>query len=492
MVEQLRTSGTEAFRYVASRPSIVAVSLAAAAILGVVVGTVPLAGVAVVVAAAGLWLTAEVAAKPHWAALIYAGATPLLVGLQRGLLIPVVRLNEALLALLWFGVLLGPVRRWALGGYHRPLIHTLDIAVVALAFFSSVTTLLWMYGRGVAATLDDLLYALNIWKYAAVYFLFRLAVRTEQTVRRVVDIVVWACVPVAILGLLQALGVEQVLSLLQPFASEEFPETIANRRASSTIGAPIPFADVMVIALALAVGRIVFIGSRTPLDISMPFLFGLAAVASGQVSGVLTLVIAVLAIGKLLNRLGLAVGALALGGVGAAVLLAPVISARLASDGGGIPSAWTGESGRLGNLATYVWPELSSGLNWLFGVRTAARIPAPESWRDWIYIESGYAWLLWNGGVPLLLAFVAFAYYAFKASRPAGRKAPPGIASVRLAAVSILTAFVVLMAVDTHLTLRGAADMLFLLLGICVSVGGVDALEVDGRPEATMSPSVPR
>src|SRR4029453_6776205 len=50
------------------------------------------------------------------------------------------------------------------------------------------------------------------------------------------------------------------------------------------------------------------------------------------------------------------------------------------------------------------------------GVRRAAcsTLAAPEHWREWVYIESGYPWLLWTGGVPLVAAFLFFLWISLQ------------------------------------------------------------------------------
>src|SRR5206468_2652353 len=111
------------------------------------------------------------------------GVTPLVAGIDRGLAIPVLRPNEALLVLVGAGLLARGVVRLAGGNLPRPQADATDVAVLLLAFASSVVPLAWMAARGQPLAQDDLLYALMIWKYYAVYLVARASVRSGRQVR---------------------------------------------------------------------------------------------------------------------------------------------------------------------------------------------------------------------------------------------------------------------------------------------------------------------
>jgi hypothetical protein len=143
----------------------------------------------------------------------------------------------------------------------------------------------------------------------------------------------------------------------------------------------------------------------------------------------------------------------------------PIIDKRLAGfqSPSGVPHSW---KGRWENLENSFFPELFSNLNWVLGVRPAPRLPASESWRDFIYIESGYVWLLWIGGLPLCAAFFFFVYVA--ASRLL-RIIQEQDNTVRCAAVvsfTYLMVIITLMLLDPHLTGRGSADFFYPLLAL--------------------------
>lgn len=435
-------------------------------------------------AAAGA-LVVLVATRPQWGAYLYVGATPLIVGIGRGAVLPSVRPNELLLMAVWLGLAAGLLRGWAAGRMPRPQVVPLDLAVLAMAGASSVTPLLWMYARGRAVAPDDVLYAMAMWKLVAVYFMVRVTVRQASHVRNALVSVLAANAVVATVGIAQALRLGEVPALLAAYAPVDDERGLLVGRASSTIGTPIGFADVMVMSLALCVGWITVSRSYRGLAVGGAVLFATAALTSGQVSGVIALVVALVALAILTRRfLLLALCSAAFASL-AAVLLRPVIAGRLdALDPvTGLPVSWSGPYGRVANLSTYVWPQLGDGLNWLFGVRPSSRLAAHEAFRQWVYIESGYTWLLWNGGVPFVLCFITYVVLAMRCAKsllPDRRRfAGPTVSGSMIGASSAICGFgafiglcvlVTLMLFDPHLTMRGSADLLFPLVAICATV----------------------
>jgi hypothetical protein len=223
---------------------------------------------------------------------------------------------------------------------------------------------------------------------------------------------------------------------------------------------------------------------RGPL-IALSVLFVIGAVGSGQFSGVLGLLVGLLTVGWLTRTLTrgaiVAVPSLLLAGA----VMQPVLQTRLSgfSTSRGLPSSWIG---RLDNLHRFFWPVLFSSFNWLLGVRPSARVPAPhaEWWREWVWIESGHTWLLWNGGIPLVGAFLFFTWAALRqTARVARRYDAVGVAGI--AAATAVTVVFVLTSFDPHLTLRGTADLLFALLALsCADRAGRQG--VAARPRASV------
>ena len=249
-----------------------------------------------------------------------------------------------------------------------------------------------------------------------------------------------------------------------PYASDTGPVT---NRGTSTIASSFGTGDVMLMCLALCLAWTVRLGRPTPLLAAATALFAAACLTAGSFSGVIGAVVAVAAVGLLTGRLARFVLLMLPAGIAATALAWPVVAGRLAGFESrfGLPSSWIG---RLQNLERHVWPELAGNLNWLFGVRPAARIPAPEAWREWVFIESGHLWLLWTGGVPLLLAFLLLMGTAARDLWRIGRSDHGPVGIVAIGGFAGTAAIFVLMALDPHLTVRGAADLYFPLLALAL------------------------
>jgi hypothetical protein len=186
-------------------------------------------------------------------------------------------------------------------------------------------------------------------------------------------------------------------------------------------------------------------------------------VAAAEFATVIGLVVAAIALMTLTRSGRLAIYMIPIGLVGG-VLLWPVIALRLSGfhSTAGLPLSWVD---RLYNLRTYFWPVLFSDHNWIFGVRPSPRIATSSKAQGFIWIESGYTWLLWGGGLPLLASYLAFATGVIKKCLAYARRADAtGIAATAVAAA--MCSQVVLMVLDPHLTYRGSGDALFLLLAL--------------------------
>ena len=439
--------------------------LDAALLLGpVAVGA--LAGVKMkyaIVAVIALVLIGWVMARPAVAAYLLIFLTPLVVGFTGFQVIPVLRPNEALLVL--FSVAIG--LRWLAGvrsGELRgPRLDRLDLSLIALGVTSSVLPLVMMVVRQRPIGSDDLLYSFVMWKLLAEYVIVRSVISTrEQALRCLVLSLIVAAI-VCLVGIVQALGFPGVHGLLAKYYSTTGLDTSAGGRGGSFLGLPAATADLAILNLAIAVAMIKRGYPRLRWLGGLAALYALGTVAAAEFSTVIGLVVAFIALVVITRSGRLAACAIPVALFGG-VLLWPVISTRLSgfSTASGLPVSWTD---RLYNLRTYFWPVLFSDNNWILGVRPAARVALTSKRFGYVWIESGYTWLLWGGGIPLVASYIAFVGAVLRKCWTYIQRADT--AGIAATAVTVaVCAQVVLMLFDPHLTYRGSGDALFLILGL--------------------------
>ena len=159
----------------------------------------------------------------------------------------------------------------------------------------------------------------------------------------------------------------------------------------------------------------------------------------------------------------------------------PVVSTRLAGFGSGggplLPQSW---QGRIDNLTNFYVPRLAH-FRWVGGIRPDTVLPAPETWRDVIYLESGYLWLFWVGGIPLVLGFLWFLRNGFRVTRQVAKERADDVGVAAVATRAALWCLLILSLIDPHLTLRGGADLLFCLLGLAANQN-VPPTKIDAPP----------
>jgi putative peptidoglycan lipid II flippase len=442
-------------------------TLMGAVTLGLLCAHSPLlaVGIALLVAlAAGAW------ARPALAAYLLIALTPLTVGINRGSALPVLRPSEALALVLGGTLAVRGVVRLRTGQMPRLRLDRLELALLLMAVASSLVPLLWMTIRQAAITKDDLLYALVLWKYLGLYTIIRFSVSTERQVLRCMWLFVGAASIVALLAIVQSLGVSSVSHVLTTYYAPFGNTGAFQARGSSTLGLPAATADLAIINLAVVSGLWTRYRRYRPVLAGAAALLVMGTLSAGEFSSAIGLFIGVICI-AIVTRKPRLLWAFVPAALVAGIALRPVIERRLAGfqSASGLPVSWTG---RLQNLQTYFWPKLFSGWNFLLGVEPSARIPVPSQATGYVWIESGYTWLLWGGGIPLLASFGFLVYAAARRGWRAARGPGDGR---RVAGAAVFTAIVViavLMIFDPHLTYRGSADAFFTMLALAAPRAG--------------------
>jgi hypothetical protein len=328
------------------------------------------------VAAAACVLAALVAYwRPPLAAYLLLAGTPLLAGVARNGALSLLRPHEALGLLLGAGVVLRALTQVA-SGHPLPLRWTrLDTALVLLATAGSFLPLLWMLARGETPDQQDVLYAAALWKFYGIFLLVRAAVRTERQVARCL----WICLSVGVV----VAAVAMAESLLPPVAAlgdALFPGDPGSGpslgRGAATLGSTIAVGDVMAFDLAICLGWAFLQDRRRKTALVLAAVFVLGAVASGQFSGILAVVVVVVVMAALTGRVARLFAVAVPTGIAAGLLLWPVIAGRLADldPATGLPQSW---GVRLQNLTSRA---VTPGCCGAAGSRCSSPICSSRGW----------------------------------------------------------------------------------------------------------------
>jgi hypothetical protein len=429
-------------------------------ILAVAAG--PLLVLTVIGALAVLGLFAAAAYRPIFATYAYLGTLPLITGIDRGNLIPLVRPNEALLAVLLAGALVGGYLRRCRGDRVPIRLHQLDIPLGVFLLMSTAWPLLSLMLRGQTPVTSDLAAVLPVCKLVGIYLLVRFSVSTEAQLVRCFRLIIWPGAVVAVIAILQTLNFGPVVTMLQAVWTPDTNVAALAERGTATLGSPLATGDYILICLTL----VICCAARGLLNYRERLVLGAVlsagVLAAGQFS---TWISAIVVAGLILWRFGtirrssmrflwLIPFVFALG--------APALIGRLQGFGDyGVPRSWIG---RWNNLSNFYLPRFDF-INVLLGVSPDPVLPAPERWREVIYLEGGYLRFLWIGGIPLLAAFLWLAVAVLRRTRELMER--PGAIGVAASAMWVCWWFVLILTVlDPHLTFRGPGDVLFMLMGI--------------------------
>jgi len=446
---------------------------AAAGLVAALFGSAAAYGLVGVAFAALLFATA--ALYPIFATYSYLVTLPIIAGIDRDTLLPLVRPNEALLALVVAGAVFGAFLRYVRGDDIRPKFYpAVDVPLGVFLLMSTVWPLTSLTLRGHIPTGEEYAAILPIAKLVGIYFLVRYTVTNEHQILRTIRFIVWPGAVVALIAVLQTLRFPLVTALLDTLwnsgANAANPDELGER-GSATLGSPIATGDVVIICLILVLccGARGLLGRRERLVLAM--ILGTGVFAAGQFSTWIAALVGFALIAWRFPDLRRQATRFAPLALVALVIGAPAFLGRLEGIGEyglPVPESWLG---RYDNLRYMYLPHFD-WVTTLIGVSPNTSVEAVERWREVIYLESGILYFLWIGGIPLLAAFLWLSLRVLRTVRPAIRH--PGAFGACASSLEIVWLFLlVLTLIDPHLQLRGTGDLIFTLLAI--TVGGIDA-----------------
>ncbi len=465
--------------YPVVRAELVGVAFAASLLAGLAIAALGDFGLALVVAMAFVALTAW---RPLAGIVCLAIATPLLAGFARGDLVPLLRPHEVVLGAVLLGAGVTAVVRLVRSQSFRLSLQPIDQAFLALAVAGSLVPLLLALGRSTPIDGGGLGQVVILPKYFVLFILTRLVVRTVADARIVMLFTAVVGVFLAVLGIVQSFARDQVADALVGLGYQE-TDYLLSGRGTATIGNGIIYGTLMALLVPAALSLLLkasgsgdgagqeqmswaSLGRRRHklALVGMSALFFLGALSSGQfspaIAAIVGVVVATIAAGRSRFLLGLPLVVLIAG-----ALLWPRVTDRLDEfrETQGLPVSW---QTRLDNLRRFYLPEFADWKDWLFGVRLDVTADYDQVVGEEVFLESGYLWCLWVGGIVLLIAAVAFLLTGIVRTASRARHSDPWIAAAATATLSAFIYIALLLPIDQHLTFRASTDLFVLLLAI--------------------------
>lgn len=454
----------------------------AAAILAALVAAAVLLGLATaygelfaLVGLLALAYVVAVARVPMIGVISILTVTPLLAAQERGYIVPGFRVHEAVIFASIAGVGLRALAAHLCGWGVKIKPHAVDLAFTVVAFTGSVVPALLMVSRGRSISTEGIGQLMVFPKYFGLYVLMRCSVRSFEHLRIALLTICGVGTVVSLVALVQTAATQRVNDLFLSFGWE-ITEHFFIGKTTSTIGNAILLGMYLSMLLAVSLSLLFRTLARrqeaiwanpkgrrnTAAITGIAGIIFLACLSTGQMSTLIAIFCAVV-IGLVAVRRARYLGLFPLVGAAAVVPLWPVINKRIEEFNGfnELPRSW---ADRVANLRTHFLPELAADDNWFWSVRPETAKFDGNNITGTVFLESGYLAMLWIGGVFLLAAVVAFQIASLRSTWRVIRHPNPWVAAAATGAFVGFFATMFLMLIDSHLTFRGSADLLYTLL----------------------------
>lgn len=415
-----------------------------------------------VLAAAGLFVLS--AWRPALGCIALALAIPLTGGIQRGTVVPLLRINEALLLIVALGVLVHELPR------RRQFTFTgLDLIVIAYCLGGVLVPGAVLRLTAANTTTDAWFNVLAPAQYLVVYLVFSRVDFSEKNLRLLINVTLLSSVIVALVALAElanAPGVRQIIASYFPPPPPAPGDISTVYRPTSLLG---HFSAVgafglfnMILALALAASRhpafswwwlgIVMALNAVAMLITETFAPLMAAP--------LAILIVVLYARRIPWQLGLAPPAL----LAAVIVFWPTVSKRLIEQQG-VRGSLIPESMqvRIGYWQDFFLPSLLNHHAWLgTGTLIPSDVPGPLD----TFVDNGYLWAAFRAGalgvllMLLLLGGIAVAALSLRGSRD------PWHVALGAGFLAIVVSVALLEVTSEYLTFTSVTQEFWMLAGL--------------------------
>ena len=351
-----------------------------------------------------------VMARPAYGALVLAAGVPIVSGMTRGFPIPALRPSEAIIALVASAVLLATATRT-----DRVPWTTFDWLALLYGVGNLMLGSFDLIARGDPFSFDAIGELLGPFQFLLIYRAVMAAVTSEGVRRKAIRLVLFASVPVALLGIAQSLNLGPTRDIVAKLTGIDVSTAYGYQAIPRATG-PFPIWHelggylflVILLGLALYLEPDSKVMSRRELGVVLAIAGG-GVIATATIAPIAGVVIGALVLGFWMRKLSKLVVGIAIGLMVLALLFSPLLTSRYDQQFG----TGTVITHRPDYVPQTLWaryliwtdqyiPALAKNDRWFAGYGPG--VP-PEV--DWPYTESLYITMVLRGGI-ILLAIYGF------------------------------------------------------------------------------------